>query len=157
MDAGNFTLVIGPNLGAPVAGRWLGRFADICGRRGVTPTTPGCNKPSLAGDQGAVPAEVVYLPSTTRSTNVIVRPTLGHYEIVVSGRGSAEHQLELSDLLVGYDGGGCTCAHAARESSSVRQPGTCSTTTEPRRCANSWTPLGRASAAEFTAFDWGAG
>lgn len=103
VDRGDFTLVVGPNLGASVGGRWLGRFADLFDGVG-----DGCyewlNRAEKEADPQPVPAEVVYLPDVPRSANVVIRPTVAPYEIVVSGRGSAEHTLDLADLLVGHDG-----------------------------------------------------
>ncbi len=155
VDAGDFTLVIGPNLGAPVAGRWLGRFADLVGAAGREYFDWLADAESAA-DPGSVPAEVVYLPNTTRSTNVIVRPTIGRYEIVVSGRGSADHQLDLTDLMVGYDG--------ARLYLRSRSLGVRVRPTARHMLNHHGAPpvcqfldaIGQGQTADFTTFDWGA-
>ncbi|MFP5281846.1 MAG: lantibiotic dehydratase family protein, partial [Actinomycetes bacterium] len=69
VDRGEFTVVIGPNLGASVAGRWLGRFADLFDGLGDG-FFGWLNRAEQEADQGSVPAEVVYLPGSPRSTNV---------------------------------------------------------------------------------------
>lgn len=103
LDLGDFTVVIGPNLGASVAGRWLGRFADLFAGAGDAYYS-WLNRAEQEAEPSSVPAEVIYLPDSPRSTNVVIRPTVAPHEIVVSGRGSAEHSVEVADLLVGHDG-----------------------------------------------------
>ena len=153
VDSGDFTLVIGPNLGASSAGRWLGRFADLFGPTGEEyyAWLSGAEQDAEA----AVPAEVVYLPGTPRSTNVIVRPTIGTHEIVVSGRGSAEHQLDLTDLLVGHDG--TKLYLRSRSQGLLLRP------TARHMLNHHGAPpvcqfldaVGQGLTAEFTGFDWG--
>ncbi len=154
VDAGAFTLLIGPNLGAASAGRWLGRFADLFGAR-ADAYYAWLAEAETAADPGAVAAEVVYLPHTPRSTNVILRPTLGSHEIVVSGRGSAEHRLDVSDLLVGHDG---TRFHLRSASLGVRLRPTARHMLNhhgaPPVC-QFLDAVGRGVTAEFSGFDWG--
>lgn len=155
VDAGDFTLVIGPNLGAPVAGRWLGRFADLCGSVGAD-YFAWLLQAEAQADPGQVAAEVVYLPATARSTNVVVRPTVSRHEVVVSGRGSAEHQLDLDDLLVGHDG---TRLYLRSRSLGVRIRPTARHMLNhhgaPAVC-QFLDAVGQGPTAELTAFDWGA-
>jgi thiopeptide-type bacteriocin biosynthesis protein len=104
LDRGEFSVVVGPNLGAPSAGRWLGRFADL-----LAPESDAVYAWLLEAESAARPgpiaAEVVYLPANPRSTNVVIRPTTAPYEIVVDGRPGAAEVVELADLLVGCRGG----------------------------------------------------
>ncbi len=154
LDAGTFTLVIGPNLGAGSAGRWLGRFADLFDADGDA-YYRWLGRAEADAAPGSVPAEVVYLPGTPRSTNVIIRPTVGRYEIVVSGRGSAEHQVPPDDLMVGHDG---TRFYLRSAGSGVRLRPTARHMLNhhgaPPIC-QFLDAVGQQLPAEFTAFDWG--
>jgi thiopeptide-type bacteriocin biosynthesis protein len=83
IDNGLFTLVVGANLGAPTAGRNLGRFADLLG----TPAFDALAQVSPADRRshtGIVCAELVYSPAQTRWANLAVRPHFSDYEIVVA-------------------------------------------------------------------------
>lgn len=154
VDAGAFTLVLGPNLGAGSAGRWLGRFADLFGSAGDA-FYDWLDRAETAAEPDTVAAEVVYLPATPRSANVVLRPTVAQHEIVVSGRGSAEHQLGLSDLLVGHDGARLYLRSA---SLGVRLRPTARHMLNhhgaPPVC-QFLDAVGQHLPAEFSAFDWG--
>jgi thiopeptide-type bacteriocin biosynthesis protein len=103
IDAGDFRVVIAPGLGAPMAGRWMGRFADLFGPDADAYYT-WLRSAETAAASGALPAEVVYLPASRRMSNVIARPVVSPHEIVVSGRGGAGHQIALDDIVVGLRG-----------------------------------------------------
>lgn len=104
LDRGEFSVVLGPNLGAPSAGRWLGRFADL-----LAPESNAAYAWLLAAESAARPgpvtAEVVYLPANPRITNVVIRPTTAPYEILVNGRAGVAEPIELADLVVGCRSG----------------------------------------------------
>ena len=104
LDRGEFSVVVGPNLGAPSAGRWLGRFADL-----LAPESDAAYawllEAESAARPGPVAAEVIYLPANPRSTNVVIRPATAPYEIVVDGRPGAAEVIELADLVVGCRSG----------------------------------------------------
>jgi len=155
IDAGDFTLVIGPNLGAPLAGRWLGRFADLFGAE-ADAYYAWLDEAERAADPGTVPAEVVYLPANPRSTNVILRPSVATHEIVVNGRGSAPRQVGLRDLLVSHDGTGL---YMRSRSLGVRLRPTARHMLNhhgaPPVC-QFLDAVGHGCAAEFNGFDWGA-
>jgi lantibiotic biosynthesis protein len=81
LDAGEFQVVLGPNLGAPSAGRTLGRFADL-----LEPEASACFAELVAAESragAAEPVEVVYLPANARSANVAIRPATTDHEIVL--------------------------------------------------------------------------
>ncbi|MFJ8621999.1 lantibiotic dehydratase [Kitasatospora sp. NPDC093550] len=86
VDAGDFRLVVGANIGAGAAGRNLGRFAGML--PGAVPALAEVAAAEGALDPGRVLAELVYLPEKTRSANVVVRPTVRDHEIGI--RTSAE-------------------------------------------------------------------
>jgi hypothetical protein len=73
IDAGDYTVVVGPNLGAMAAGRNLGRFADVMAPEGLAAL-----ERTAAAEQAHEPdhlwAELAYLPSNFRSANVVIRP-----------------------------------------------------------------------------------
>ncbi|HWC28057.1 MAG TPA: lantibiotic dehydratase family protein, partial [Solirubrobacteraceae bacterium] len=106
IDAGDFELLIGPNLGAQEAGRNLGRFGDLLGEAGSA---------ALAGVAAAearqhprdVAAELVYLPRRGRSANVVIRPPIHRREVAVATMPGvpARDAIPLAEILVGVRDG----------------------------------------------------
>ncbi|MGW1374510.1 lantibiotic dehydratase [Streptomyces sp. NPDC002446] len=86
IDAGDFHLVVGPNVGAGAAGRNLGRFAGML--TGAVPALGDIADAEQAVEAGRILAELVYLPEKTRSANVVVRPAIRDHEVGI--RTSAE-------------------------------------------------------------------
>ena len=106
IDAGDFKVIVGPNLGAITAGRNLGRFADLLGPPAVAALAEvAAAEAALAPDQ--VLAEVVYTPQRARSANVAIRPTMRTHEIVVATRPGVtdERAIPVNELVVGIRGG----------------------------------------------------
>jgi thiopeptide-type bacteriocin biosynthesis protein len=105
LDAGDFQVIVGPNLGASAAGRNLGRFADLLG------AAPPALRRAAQAEQERVPrhvwAELVYLPRRFRSANVIVRPPVRSHEIVLgtSAGVSPSKVIPLDQLVVGTRAG----------------------------------------------------
>ena len=106
IDGGEFTLVVGPNLGATAAGRNLGRFANLLGPDGIIAL-----ERVAAAEQARTPeqlwAELVYLPPNFRSANVVIRPPVRSYEIplgVPSGV-PPSHVIPLDELVAGVENG----------------------------------------------------
>jgi thiopeptide-type bacteriocin biosynthesis protein len=104
IDAGDFTAVIGPNLGAWAAGRNFGRFAHL--------QSPEIGRELLASaariEQSLhfpdhVCAEVVYMPANVRSANVTIRPSVRSHEVVLGvSPGVAEADvIPIEELAVG--------------------------------------------------------
>ncbi|MEV5974864.1 lantibiotic dehydratase [Streptomyces sp. NPDC051921] len=79
LDAGDFHLVVGPNVGAGAAGRNLGRFAGML--PGAVPALRDIADAEHTVEAGRVLAELVYLPERTRSANVVVRPAIRDHEV----------------------------------------------------------------------------
>jgi lantibiotic biosynthesis protein len=106
IDRGDFTLVLGPNLGALAAGRNLGRFANLIGPAGqrALEQTAAAEK-ALAPDE--IWAELVHLPSNMRSANVVIRPPVRDYEIPlgVTPGVPASQVIPLNELLIGVEEG----------------------------------------------------
>lgn len=103
LDRGAFSVVLGPNLGASTAGRWLGRFADML--PGSQDAYAWLAAAEEAARPGPVAAEVVYLPTNPRIANVVVRPSLARYEIAVDLPTGEAERIELDDLVVGVRAG----------------------------------------------------
>jgi lantibiotic biosynthesis protein len=106
IDAGEFQIIIGPNLGASAAGRNLGRFADLL----APEAEAALDRPSRAEAEhapGRIRAELVYLPQRLRSANVVVRPAVRTHAIVLgtSAGVSPEKVIPLDELVVGIRNG----------------------------------------------------
>jgi thiopeptide-type bacteriocin biosynthesis protein len=86
IDAGDFQLVIGPNLGASAAGRSLGRFACLLGDESLE-LLRSVEREVAGASPEPVAAELVYRPRRFRSANLVVRPPIRQTEIDLGGRG----------------------------------------------------------------------
>jgi thiopeptide-type bacteriocin biosynthesis protein len=101
LDAGEFQIVLGPNVGGLSAGRSVGRFADLLGGAN------GALEAIAAAEQYREPeklfAELIYQPRRFRSANVSVRPNPRKYEIVlgVGASGGSIHSIPLDQIVVG--------------------------------------------------------
>ena len=103
IDDGDFRVVIGPNVGAHVAGRTLGRFADLLG----APAEAALREVAAAEDAlapGRLWAEVSYLPQQTRISNVAVRPLTRGHELAFDTTPSGK-TLPVDELVVTVRGG----------------------------------------------------
>ncbi|MEV6414301.1 lantibiotic dehydratase [Kribbella sp. NPDC051718] len=99
VDAGDFQLVLGPNLGGGAAGRVLGRFADLVGTEPLHTAAAA----EAAAHPGVLHAEVSYLARHVRAANLTIRPLVREREIALTTT-PGEHQLPPSELLVGVSG-----------------------------------------------------
>lgn len=104
MDAGDFILVIGPNLGAQAAGRNLGRFADLAGPGGRECLQQIATAETVHAKE-QITAEIVYLPRQERMANVVIRPSIRAYEAVVDMTPGVdwERAIPLNELSVGVE------------------------------------------------------
>jgi thiopeptide-type bacteriocin biosynthesis protein len=106
LDAGEFHIVIGPNVGAGAAGRHLGRFADLLG-----PEADGALRETASAEAarvtGLICAELVWLPRKLRSANVAIRPSIRPYEIVLGTTPGVDRSrvIPVGELLVGVRNG----------------------------------------------------
>jgi thiopeptide-type bacteriocin biosynthesis protein len=107
IDEGDFTLVIGPNLGAWAAGRSFGRFAHLDPDRGIECVRACARAEDVAQAEDVLPVEVVFLPANARLANVTIRPVVREYEIVFGASPGvpASHVVPLDELLVGVANG----------------------------------------------------
>ncbi|HSS49717.1 MAG TPA: lantibiotic dehydratase family protein, partial [Thermoanaerobaculia bacterium] len=104
IDAGDFKLVVGPNLGAMAAGRNLARFAGLLAPEGLD-ALKRCAAAEQAHTEDRLWAEIVYLPANLRSANVVIRPPVRSYEVPfgVSAGVPASGVIPLDQLVVGID------------------------------------------------------
>lgn len=106
IDAGDFKVAIGPNIGAGAAGRNLARFADLLGAE-ATAALRRMASTSAAADPDAIRAEIIYPPRKFRSANVAIRPPIQRHEIALGAAPgvAAEDTLSPADLVVGIADG----------------------------------------------------
>jgi class I lanthipeptide synthase len=135
IDAREFELLIGPNLGAQEAGRNLGRFADLLGNRGRDALAAVAASESR--QQPGVAVELVYLPRRARSANVVIRPAIHRHEIAVGTLPgvAAQGAIALSEVLIGVRDGrfyarapaleGDLCVHAGHMLNPYQAPVAC--------------------------------
>ncbi len=105
IDAGEFRVVVGPNVGAVSAGQNLGRFADMLGPQ-ATAALRNIADVEQARDPQALSAELTYLPHSLRSANVAIRPLVRGHEIAFGTVPAAVQQaIPLDELMVGVRNG----------------------------------------------------
>jgi thiopeptide-type bacteriocin biosynthesis protein len=155
VNSGKYQLLIGPNVGAQQAGRHLGRFADLLGPEASDVLREAAAAEESTSD-GAVWAELVYLPRRFRSANVTIRPGIRRYEIPLGVPSSveADRSIPVHELLVGVDGNrfylrwppaGRVVASAGHMLNPMQA------SAEARLLAE----IGRDGVAQLTGFDWG--
>ncbi len=101
LDAGEFQVVLGPNIGSQAAGRTLGRFTDL-----VDGARDALQRAAESEERHAPEklwAELVYQPRLLRLANVSIRPNPRKYEIAlgVGSGGGAARTIPLDELVVG--------------------------------------------------------
>ncbi|WP_280469483.1 lantibiotic dehydratase, partial [Nocardia brasiliensis] len=106
VDAGEFQVVVGPNLGASTAGRVLGRFADLIGSSAEQALHEAAAAEARCRP-GRLWAEVSYLPRPGRLANVTIRPLAREWELPfdTTPGARAERVIPLSELVVGLRDG----------------------------------------------------
>jgi lantibiotic biosynthesis protein len=105
LEADQFQVIVGPAVGVSGAGRILGRFAGLLGQHGIDAARAAAraeeNRPGLF-------AEVQFVPSRLRSANVVIRPSVRSYQILLGGVGAGDPEvtsIPLDDLLAGVRDG----------------------------------------------------
>jgi len=104
IDKGEFTAVIGPNLGAWAACRNFGRFAHLLpDNAGAALLRRSARIEETSHFQDHLWAEIVYLPASVRSANVAVRPAARCHEVFLGVTPSVPEEcvIALEDLVVG--------------------------------------------------------
>lgn len=155
VDEGDFLFVVGPNLGAPAAGRSLGRFADLL------PAAAAALDRVAAAEQQRQPdrlwAELVYQPRKGRSQNVAVRPSLRGYEIVVGATPGvpAERVIPLDELVVGAHADRLYVRWTGADAELAISAGHMLNTVDAPAVCRFLSEVGRDGVAQLCAFDWG--
>lgn len=102
IDAGQFEVVVGPNLGARSAGRNLGRFVALLGEE-AREALQRLDRTEEAFAPNHLRAELVYLTQRLHSANVAVRSAIRDYEITFAvGPGVVPSRvIPLEELVLG--------------------------------------------------------
>lgn len=156
IDAGEFQLMVGPNLGAPVAGRNLARFADLLG-----PQARAALERAARRDEEYHPthitAEIAYLPRNFRTANVSVRPAVRRYEIThgVSAGVEPDRVIPLHELVVGVRQGRFYVRWLPRDVEVLCASGHMLTTLQASPACQLLSEIGRDGVAQLSVFDWG--
>lgn len=106
IDRGEWTAVLGGNLGSQSAGRTFGRFFDLLGEQSVDVL-----RELVAREEALLPnvifAELSYQPWQARAANVTTHPPLRAYEIALGITPSVppERVITLDDLVIGVQNG----------------------------------------------------
>ncbi len=105
LNQGNWSVVIGPRIGANPAGRSFGRFCDILEPE-ATQALVRLAREQEARHPGCIFAELVYSPVSGHAANVAIRPVLRRYEIVMAAAPGVPYAdtIPMDDLVVGVRG-----------------------------------------------------
>ena len=156
IDAGQFQIIIGPNLGAQAAGRNLGRFANLIG-----PDAQEALKCAAHAEEAHTPnkllAELVYLPRRLRSANVVISPAVRSHEIAigVSPGVDTSKVIPLDELMVGIRDNRFYVRWLAEDTDIVITAGHMLNTMQAPAICRFLAELSRESAAQLSSFDWG--
>jgi thiopeptide-type bacteriocin biosynthesis protein len=156
VDAGEFQLVVGPNLGVGTAGRHLSRFADLLGRPAL-----GALHDIAAGEAAREPdrlrAELVYLPVGARAANVTVHPATRAAEIVLNAQPcvSADRVVAVDELVVSLDGDRLRVDWPGRYASVAAVPGHMLNLVHAPAVARFLLDVEADHQPVFSPFDWG--
>lgn len=102
LNRGEYTLVLGPNPGSSGAGKTFGRFIDLMGVSFKNMFNE-IHEEEQRLSPGKLLAEISYLPSAARSTNVVLTENFRTYEIGIGTNHTVpeDQQIHVSDLMVG--------------------------------------------------------
>ncbi|WP_327250123.1 lantibiotic dehydratase [Streptomyces sp. NBC_01320] len=156
IDAGEFSIVLGPNVGAQAAGRNLGRFAGLLG-----PDAEAVLRHSARAEQAHAPnalwAEVSYLPHRFRSANVTIRPLARDHEITVgtTGDDSSRNVIPLNELAVGVRDGRFYVRWPARNTDVIPCAGHMLNTSQAPAACRFLEDLRQDGVTHLSDFDWG--
>ncbi len=156
IDAGQFQIIIGPNLGAQAAGKNLGRFANVIG-----PDAQEALKHIARVEEERTPnkllVELVYLPRQAHSANVVIRPVIRSREIAVgvSPGVDTDNVIPLDELVVGIRDNHLYVRWVTQDIDIVITAGHMLNTTQAPAICRFLSELSRESVAQMSSFDWG--
>jgi thiopeptide-type bacteriocin biosynthesis protein len=156
VDAGDFKLVIGPNLGASAAGRNLGRFADLLGSEAEAALGEAAHA-ETAHAPDRLWVEVVYLPHRYRSANVAIRPLVRDHEIALgtTAGGPSARLIPLNELSVGIRDGRFRVWWTSRDAEVITCAGHMLNNANAPAVVRFLEDVVRDGTAQFSGFDWG--
>ncbi|MFA6583913.1 MAG: lantibiotic dehydratase family protein [Elusimicrobiaceae bacterium] len=156
IDAGNFKIVIGPNVGAGSAGKMLGRFAYLMGTSALD-TLKAIADIEKQYLPDKIHAELVYLPRRFRAGNVAVRPATGEYEIAlgVSANTAPDKVIPLNELCVGVKHGRFYLRWSKRDEAVIISNKHMLNTYDAPHICRFLCDAGAVPTAGFTNFSWG--
>lgn len=156
LDAGQFQIIIGPNLGAQAAGRNLGRFADLLAPEAYF-ALQEVARAEAARTPAQLRAELVYLPRWFRSANVTIRPATRSHEIALAVSGGVDHSrlIPLDELLVGVRNGRFSIRWPAGNTDVVVCAGHMLNTMQAPVVCQFLSDVSHDGQAHLSAFDWG--
>ena len=156
IDAGEFRVIIGPNIGAPAAGRNLGRFADLLGPEAAEALDRAARAEEVHAPH-RLRAELVYLPERFRSANVVVRPPVRSHEIVVGTSPGVPSQkvVPLDELVVGVRAGCFYVRWLRNDVEIIACSGHMLNTVNAPAACRFLDEASRDGLAQLSAFDWG--
>ncbi|WP_242401391.1 lantibiotic dehydratase [Brevibacillus laterosporus] len=100
IDQGEYQLVIGPMPGSSSAGQSFGRFLDILGD-GAIQKQIQIQKRQEEKFPDVIFVDASYMPSTGRSANVVLHPSISQYELAIGTNCSPQaHSILLDDIVV---------------------------------------------------------
>jgi hypothetical protein len=156
LDAGQFRLVIGPNLGASAAGRSLGRFGDL-----LAGEATACLERAARAEEAHGPnqlwVELVYLPPRLRSANVAIRPAVRGHEIVLAAAPGVPNAsvIPLDELVVGVRDGRFSVRWPAKNVEVMPCAGHMLNSLQAPAPCRFLAELSRDGLAHLGAFEWG--
>lgn len=156
VDAGDFQLVIGPNLGASAAGRNLGRFADLLGDEALAALGEAAHA-EAAHAPDRLWVEVVYLPHRYRSANVAIRPLVRDHEIALGTTAGVPpaRLIPLNELTVGIRDGRFQVRWGARDAEVIACAGHMLNNANAPAVVRFLEDVVRDGTGQFSGFDWG--
>ncbi|QOS97408.1 lantibiotic dehydratase [Brevibacterium sp. JNUCC-42] len=100
IDQGEYLLVMGPMPGSSSAGQSFGRFLDILGDEAMQKQKQ-IQKQQQDQFADVIFVDAAYMPSTGRSANVALHPSLNEYELAIGTNCSEQaYSLLLDDIVV---------------------------------------------------------
>jgi lantibiotic biosynthesis protein len=156
LDAGEFQVIIGPNLGAQAAGRNLGRFADLIGLEAQEALKRAACAEARQDPQ-KLWAELVYLPRKLRSANVVIHPTVRSHEIAIgtSPGVATDRVIPLDELMVGIHNNRFYVRWLAENTNIVISSGHMLNNMQAPGICRFLAEVSRDGIAQLSTFDWG--
>lgn len=154
LDAGDFIVVVGPNVGALAAGRTLGRFAHVIGDAAAAALCEVAEaEQSRVRDR--LLTEVAYMPHTLRSTNVAIRTLTRRFEIDIGVSPGDGQPVPVDELVVGHRQGKLYVRWTAEDAEIEPCSGHMLNSSRAPEIARFLVDVARGCGPQLSGFDWG--